>query len=155
MSEILHRLVYYSRNLIPGSPEEVEAEIARILSVSRRNNDRVNVTGALMFNAGCFAQVLEGPAGSVEQTFERIQQDPNHGDVLLLSFEPVLERAFGNWSMGFVGSSEAGAARFGGLGGSSGFDISKMTGNALFETLHGLTLEEEPTAEEELALATP
>nr|WP_321983603.1 BLUF domain-containing protein [uncultured Lichenicoccus sp.] len=153
MSEILHRLVYYSRNRIEGSPEEVEAVIARILAVSRRNNERAGVSGALMFNAGCFAQVLEGPAAAVEATFERIQQDPNHGDVLLLAFEPVLARAFANWSMAFVGNSEAGAARFGALGSSSGFDMSRMSGNALFATLHGLTLEEEPTPEEELVLA--
>ncbi len=150
MSDLLHRLVYYSRNLIPGSPEEVEAVVERILVGSRRSNERLGVTGALIFNAGAFAQVLEGPATAVEQTFERIQQDPNHGDVLMLAFEPVLARAFSNWSMAFVGKSEAGALRFGALGGSSGFDMSRMTGNALFETLHRLTMEEEPTLEEEL-----
>ncbi|MCJ2078787.1 BLUF domain-containing protein [Methylobacterium sp. E-016] len=34
-----------------------------------------------MFNAGAFAQVLEGPRRQVEETFERIQCDDRHGDV--------------------------------------------------------------------------
>ncbi len=143
MNDVLHRLVYYSRNRIAGSPEQIDVIIAHILEVSRRNNERVGVTGALMFNDGCFAQVLEGPTVAVEQTFERIQQDPNHGDVLLLACEPVTARAFDNWSMAYVGRSTAGAARYGGIAGSTGFDPVTLTANDLFEILHTLTLEEE------------
>lgn len=146
MSENAYRLVYYSRNRLTGSPEEILAAIRGILAASRENNARVGVTGALMFNAGCFAQVLEGPRDAVEATFERIQQDDRHGDVSLLAFDPVSERRFANWSMAFVGASERDAARFGGIAGESGFDPSRMTGDRLHEVLHGLTLEEESAA---------
>ena len=136
------RLVYYSRNRV--APEAMGAgAIDEILAVSRENNLRAGVTGALMFNAGCFAQVLEGPRDAVEAVFERIQQDERHGDVSLLSVGPVTDRAFGGWSMGFVGASESGRARFAAMAGETGFDPSAMTGEHLFATLHQLALEEE------------
>ena len=143
MTEMLHRLVYYSRNRMAGEPEQLAQAIAAILAASRVNNARVGVTGALMFNAGCFAQVLEGPQAAVEDVFERIQQDERHGDVSLLAFQPVEARAFEAWSMGFVGTSAADAALYGSVAQDSGFDPARMTGEALFETLHRLALEEE------------
>jgi hypothetical protein len=143
MSTSLYRLVYYSRNAVPGGRDALAGAITSILSASQRNNARVDVTGALMFNAGCFAQVLEGPRGAVEDVFERIQQDERHGDVSLLTFEPAPQRTFANWSMGFVGASSGDAELYRPLLGDSSFDPSRMSGNALFETLHRLALEEE------------
>ncbi|SER46102.1 Sensors of blue-light using FAD [Faunimonas pinastri] len=143
MTEAIQRLVYYSRNRMGGSPEETVEAIHGILAASRRNNARAGITGALMFNAGCFGQVLEGPADAVEATFERIQQDPRHDEVSLLDLSLQAERFFGNWSMAFVGGSEDGRARYGSLAGDSGFDPSRMTGEALFGALRQLILEEE------------
>jgi hypothetical protein len=143
MSDPLHRLVYYSRNRVIADPPVLAEAIASILAASQRNNARLNVTGALMFNAGCFAQVLEGPRTAVEDTFEKIQQDERHGDVSLLAFDPAPARAFENWSMGFVGASVSDAARYGAMVSDSGFDPARMTGEALFEALHRLALEEE------------
>ncbi|WP_428483616.1 BLUF domain-containing protein [Rhodopila sp.] len=143
MTETIHRLVYYSRNRASSSPEDLAAAIQRILAASRRNNARVGVTGALMFNAGCFAQVLEGPQAAVAHTFERIQQDEQHGEVSVLSFAPAAGRAFERWSMGFVGDRAAEAVRYAAVANESGYDPSRMTGDALFETLHRLVLEEE------------
>jgi hypothetical protein len=146
MTQGLHRLVYYSRNRIEGGPEALSEAITAILGASRRNNGRTDVTGALMFNAGCFAQVLEGPGATVETIFERIQQDDRHGDVSLLAFDPVEARAFATWSMGFVGASVEDAARYGAVASESGYDPARMTGDALFETLHRLAREEERAA---------
>ncbi len=143
MTEALYRLVYYSRNRVTGGPEALANAITSILAASQVNNARMNVTGALMFNTGCFAQVLEGPRDAVENIFERIQQDERHGDVSLLAFDPAPARAFERWSMGFVGASVVDAARYGALAQDSGFDPTRMTGEALFETLHRLALEEE------------
>ncbi|QXQ06138.1 BLUF domain-containing protein [Sphingosinicellaceae bacterium] len=140
MSDDLYRLVYYSHNAIRGDAANA---ITSILAKSQANNQRVGVTGALMFNRGCFAQVLEGGRDAVEAVFERIQQDERHGDVSLLAFDAVPSRAFANWSMGFVGASMVDAACFGSLVQQSGFDPARMTGEALFETLHRLALEEE------------
>lgn len=146
MSDDLYRLVYYSRNAITGGAVDLAAAITSILAKSQANNQRVGVTGALMFNSGCFAQVLEGSRPSVEEVFERIQQDERHGEVSLLAFDLAPSRAFENWSMGFVGASVDDAARYGAIVQESGFDPARMTGEALFETLHSLALEEEPAA---------
>lgn len=146
MPDDLYRLVYYSRNAISGDAETLAGAITSILVKSQQNNERVGVTGALMFNSGCFAQVLEGSRSSVEEVFERIQQDDRHGEVSLLAFDPAPSRSFENWSMGFVGASVDDAARYGKLMQESGFDPARMTGEALFETLHRLALEEECAA---------
>ena len=143
MGENLYRLVYYSRNRAASAPDGMAGTINAILASARRNNVSVDVTGALMFNAGCFAQVLEGPKAAVIHTFERIQQDERHGDVSVLSFGAVTSRAFNCWSMGFVGESVLDAERYHTVADASGYDPSCMTGDDVFETLHRLMLEEE------------
>ena len=103
----LHRVLYCSRNLIPGTPEEVAADVHSILATSRRNNARDGITGGLLFSEGCFAQVLEGPLDAVESAFERIQCDERHSDVTVLQSGPVATRNFPDWSMGFAGPDAA------------------------------------------------
>jgi hypothetical protein len=143
----LYRLVYYSRNHVSDTPETFSREVADILEKSRINNVRDEITGALLFNAGCFAQVLEGPLEAIETAFERIQQDERHGEVSLLSLDPQDERSFPNWAMGFIGLSAADADRFAEVGASSGFDPSRLNGNELHTLLRDLALEEESAAE--------
>lgn len=143
MPDDLCRLVYYSRNHLAGSPDEVAGEIRRILAVAQARNRQVGVTGALMFNGGCFAQVLEGPQAAVEATFERIQRDDRHGVVTLLDLTPIGERGFPSWSMAFVGTEAGARARFGGIADESGFDPARLSGEHIFEVLNRLVLEDE------------
>lgn len=139
----LYRLVYASRNLLEANEAEATAAIAQILETSRRNNAKVGVTGALLFNGGAFAQVLEGPRRAVESTFERIQRDERHGEVTVLQCGPVESRGFANWSMGFVGRSARGQTLWSGLARESGFDLSRLDGDAVFAMLHSLVLDDE------------
>jgi hypothetical protein len=143
MSDELYRLVYYSRNHIDTETGEFEAQVDNILARSRDNNARDEITGALLFNSGCFAQVLEGPLGKVENAFERIQQDERHSEVSLLTLEPIAARTFPNWAMGFVGRSADTAERFGGVGEASGFDPARLTGDHIHTVLKDLAIEEE------------
>jgi len=145
MESNLSRLVYYSRNRLSGQVGD-SADIDAILAASRKNNAEVKVTGALMFNAGYFAQVLEGPEPAVAATFERIQQDERHGDVNVLSFGPVASRAFSNWSMALVGGTAQDAERYQGIGDASGFDPAALSGDRVFEILRDLLVEEQATA---------
>ena len=146
MSNELYRLVYYSRNHVAGDPSEFADNVTEILAKSRTNNVRDQITGALLFNAGCFAQVLEGPLDTVEAAFERIQQDARHSDVSLLALEPVPVRSFPNWAMGFVGLSADDEARFADIGRASGFDPARLSGDEIHSILKELTLEEERQA---------
>ncbi len=142
----LYRLVYTSRNLMEGGEEEQKAAVAGVLAVSKRNNARVGVTGALLFNRGSFAQVLEGSKAAVETTFERIQRDTRHSDVAVLQCEPVTARAFPNWSMGFIGDSPRGRALWTEVAQATNFDLSRLEGNVLFTTLLNIVREEEGEA---------
>ena len=146
MNEDIYRLVYYSRNSILCDPSVQTNEIDEILEKSRLNNLRDRITGALMFNAGCFAQVLEGPLHKIESTFERIQQDPRHGDVSLLALEPIPQRSFPGWAMGFVGKSVDYASRFAAIAEQTGFTIERMTGEQIHSILMDLAIDEERSA---------
>ena len=107
MTTKLYRLVYCSRNRIQGSKSEVTAELQSILASSRKNNPSKGLTGALLYTAGNFAQVLEGPLESVEQTFEVIQRDPRHSEVTVVQSGPTPSRDFPEWSMAFAGSNDS------------------------------------------------
>lgn len=143
MSKQVHRLVYISRNAMPGTNDEVVEGIHQILKSSRSNNARVGVTGALLFNSGCFAQVLEGSSSAVSETFERIQWDERHSDVLVLDYSPVTARAFPDWSMSFVGMAQSGQQLFGDVSAASGFNPAHLEVDQILSTLHRLVLEEE------------
>jgi hypothetical protein len=146
MTTNLCRLVYYSLNRIQGSEAELTAEVETILESARRNNAVVGVTGALIFNAGMFAQVLEGNRPDVEFTFERIQRDVRHGDVQVLAFEETANRAFPSWSMGFVGRSQAHQNLFTHIGEATGFEAKRLEGEHIFEIMNALAIEEEAHA---------
>jgi hypothetical protein len=114
MNSAVYKILYCSKNLIEGENAKRDAEIAQILQTARRKNKEQNVTGALLFNSGYFAQALEGPRLAIEQIFERIQRDPRHGDVTVLSSQKEGRRDFPEWSMAYVappgGAASAGMA---------------------------------------------
>jgi hypothetical protein len=146
MPSDLYRLVYYSVNRVTEKSSEASAEIATILAASQTNNAKVNITGALIFNSGIFAQVLEGKQSDIEATFERIQRDPRHGDVQVLAFEPAEGRSFPSWSMGYLGSSREDVSVFGNIAVDTGFDAKRMEGDRIFQIMRDIALDEETRA---------
>lgn len=139
----LLRVVYFSYQNSDTDHKMMAWEIDKILEKSQLNNGRLDVTGALIFNAGVFGQVLEGPIDAVEETFERIQMDERHDNITILDTSRITMRSFPRWSMGFVGSDRVSAELFGGIGSKTDFDISRLNGQQMFETLHALTLKNE------------
>ena len=99
MTSELYKIVYCSKNYIEGAPGDRDSEILQILSTARANNGRQAVTGALLFNSGYFAQVLEGPQAAIERLFEKIQRDSRHGEVTVLESGKAKARSFPDWSM--------------------------------------------------------
>ena len=134
MTDTLHRLAYVSRNALPPGADAA-AEIETILALSRRNNARNGVSGALMFNAGLFAQVLEGELVALEATFERIQCDARHDDVRILQLEPVAARRFDAWSMAWAGRDAAPIDELAGIAADTGFDAARLDGDRVLELL--------------------
>lgn len=97
----LIQLVYASR-LVPGT---AGTELTSIVDVSRRNNARAGVTGALCFSVDYFLQCLEGERGAVNATYNRILRDPRHADAVILRYAEIPSRDFSDWSMGYVPSA--------------------------------------------------
>ena len=102
MNSDVFRILYCSRNLIEGAPALQFSEIDQILTTARTNNSLHQVTGALLFNSGYFAQVLEGPRLAIERIFEKIQRDQRHGEVTVLESGQTARRDFPDWSMAYV-----------------------------------------------------
>ena len=73
------------------------------MAVSQKNNARNDLTGALMFSHGNFAQVLEGALHDVEMTLARIELDPRHDQFRLMELGPAAARGFAKWGMFFAG----------------------------------------------------
>ena len=78
-----------------------EEDLAKLLEVSRRNNEKVEITGLLLYSSGNFMQVLEGPEKNVIETHNRIAKDPRHSGLITLVQGPREAREFTEWSMGF------------------------------------------------------
>lgn len=107
MRDALYSLAYVSRSALVGTEQEVEAQVATILQSARRNNQRLNISGALLFTRGNFAQVLEGSQAAVEEVFEAIECDSRHIKVAVLHFHPVEVRSFARWDMAYAGADAA------------------------------------------------
>nr|WP_315204279.1 BLUF domain-containing protein [uncultured Albidiferax sp.] len=97
MSALLS-LVYVSSARVPLD----EPALERLLQSARIRNQQDGLTGVLLYHDGNFIQYLEGPAVTVNQTYRRIARDPVHGNLIELLLEPITERSFTGWDMGFV-----------------------------------------------------
>jgi hypothetical protein len=70
-----------------------------ILSRSRHNNARDEITGALVCRADLYLQLLEGPRDKVTASFHRILGDDRHDNVTLISCNDITFRHFPDWHM--------------------------------------------------------
>ena len=146
MNAKVYRILYCSHNRLNSSEYQQREEIARILASSRRNNSARGITGALLFNSGYFAQVLEGPLTHVEQTFETIQRDMRHDDVTVLECGFVEARDFPEWSMAFVGSAPEDLKAFAGLSLSQALAQPSTAADEVSKLLRRLVVQEEDYA---------
>lgn len=109
-SSALRRVIYVSRARPAGMDQQ--AMLDDILGAARRNNAKAGVTGALLYSARHFAQVLEGPPEAVDDIFETIQCDARHDDIAVLEVSAPSQRAFAAWSMAYVEAPEMAAGEF-------------------------------------------
>ncbi|HTZ76896.1 MAG TPA: BLUF domain-containing protein [Stellaceae bacterium] len=98
---MLYTLVYVSC-ATSLSPEVLTG----ILRQSRVNNERLGITGLLLYVEGNFMQALEGPREAVLGLYEEIRRDPRHKDVTTIVSLPSEARSFERWSMAFRSAEE-------------------------------------------------
>lgn len=103
MSRLI-QIVYISRSsfITATNSTEIEPNVARILAKSRVNNRKNGLVGVLYFGDGCFFQCLEGEDTQVDKLYSKLQQDPRHKDLKLISRKLINTLTFSNWAMKFV-----------------------------------------------------
>ena len=140
----LIRLSYVSESRIEGGPDEQRAAINDIISTAATKNPKLGITGVLMFNAGAFAQILEGPEDAVMALLETITRDERHGEVALRTAEQCTERRFDRWSMGYAGVDTRWMQLFADFV-AGGFDESLIARTEIGDVLLKHMLEAEPS----------
>ncbi len=78
------------------------AELVALLEKSRTHNDRLGLTGMLLYKDGNFIQVLEGEDDAVECRMSIIAADPRHRGIIRLLKRTIEQRHFVGWSMGYA-----------------------------------------------------
>ena len=77
------------------------AELVELIEQIRGKNERLGVTGLLLYSGGNVIQTLEGTPASVDEVFGAIVGDERHGEVRVVDRRAIAERSFPTWSMGF------------------------------------------------------
>lgn len=91
--------------------------MADLLQRARAVNEQLGVTGILLHAEcdGSFFQVLEGEREAIDYVFHRIILDKRHSHLTTIIKEPIAERSFADWTMGFSSVSPESLAEIRGL----------------------------------------
>jgi hypothetical protein len=79
-----------------------DADLRAILDRARTVNSALDITGILLHTEGSYFQVLEGDAEAIDSLYAKIAHDKRHTNVVLIVREPIANRSFSDWSMGFA-----------------------------------------------------
>ncbi len=118
--------------------------------IARKNNERLELTGLLVFGNGGFLQVFEGPDDAVDFLYEKLCADPRH-EMLMQSHRFTRERSFPEWRMGYVRLGQERKSRISGFSSffDSDFDTISVTGLDptachLLDRMRALVLQHDP-----------
>ena len=109
---MLYKIAYRSIAVREFSREELEAMLVDF----RVKNQRLGITGLLLYRANSFIQFLEGEELKVMALFGQIRTDERHENVHLFLHKPIETRVFPDWWM-----------RFRWLDGEDEFNMSDLT----------------------------
>ncbi len=96
--EVLTAVVYQSQAVHPMSSRQLD----QLLMGARAFNEKAAVSGALLHHQGTFLQYFEGPRANVERVYARIRRSHLHHDLRELFNQPIEQRHFSRWHMGFA-----------------------------------------------------
>ncbi|MBF7688385.1 BLUF domain-containing protein [Acinetobacter rathckeae] len=96
---MLSQLYYISKREESG---DLLSDLSQILTSAIRFNQTQHICGVLYYANNCFFQCLEGEKEVIAQLFERIQQDPRHKELRVISTKEIFEVNFSQWSMKYV-----------------------------------------------------
>lgn len=75
--------------------------------MARSYNKTFQITGVLLYHDGNFFQYLEGPRLGLQTIYPYIQRSKLHHDIIEMAREPISQRAFSSWLMGFNHAPES------------------------------------------------
>ncbi len=78
-----------------------EASLLNLVAQCQRNNERLGVTGILVYSDGNFMQVIEGADLVIDALYERIKLDARHRGVVTVHQQAIEFREFQGWSMAY------------------------------------------------------
>ncbi len=90
-------------------------QLADLLRQAREANEDVGLTGILLYSGGSFFQVLEGEASHIDKLYQKLLLDKRHTQLTVIIREPIANRSFGSWSMGFSSVSPEDLTKIDGL----------------------------------------
>lgn len=99
--EVDRQALFFLLYISQANAEMDEQSLAKIVNVSRKNNQPLGITGCLLYQDGYFMQLLEGGREDVLELMERVSLDPRHRNVQIVAQGKVPRRLFLDWSMGF------------------------------------------------------
>lgn len=104
MDTQLIRLVYASKATFKAfkSEQGMDKNVASILATARRENRKNNLVGALYYGSGCFFQCLEGTKDDIDTLYAKLQKDPRHTQLQILSTQPISKIRFSSWEMKYA-----------------------------------------------------
>lgn len=91
------RLIYASSAAITFN----ESNLMQLLGECRANNEKLDVSGLLLYSKENFFQILEGEEHVVGKLFTDISLDSRHTGVIMIDRSEIEQRSFPAWSMGF------------------------------------------------------
>ena len=94
---MLERLIYQSI----AKHEFGSLHLFNLLTEARLRNQRMQITGHLLYFEGRFTQCVEGPSHSLDTLWQSLVRDERHHDVKLLARYEITERRFPQWTMAF------------------------------------------------------
>jgi hypothetical protein len=114
--EDLIQVIYVSA----ATSDTSEQDTAELLKEARKTNRKNDVSGLMLYVGGCLLMLLEGEARGVDAVSREIVAWKR--EMRPIYREPVAEREFPDWIMGFEAVAPAEAARL--LGEPSEFDTA-------------------------------
>ncbi len=84
-----------------------EVDLEELLVEARDLNLQTGTTGVLLYSAGTFFQYFEATEDVIQVTYQRIKDSRKHTGIIELLNEPIVERSFCDWQMGFALASQS------------------------------------------------
>ena len=76
-------------------------EYEELFFTTKKNNDRLNICGALIKTEDVFFQIIEGEINTIDTLFYKIKKDLRHKNIIEMLNQQIGRLAFSNFGVGY------------------------------------------------------